>query len=438
MLHSFKKFFETELLMANNEQVLLTVSGGIDSMVMLHLFLKSNYKIAVAHCNFALRGNESDGDEKLVEQTCIKYNIPFYTFKFNTAAFANENSISIQMAARQLRYNWFNKIATEHQIDWIATAHHQNDVAETMLINMVRGTGISGLHGILPKNKNIIRPLLFTNKKEIIKYATENTINYREDSSNTKTDYWRNKIRIEVIPKLASLNENVVNNFFELSNRIKIDELLLQEKINELKKNYTQNINGLLYINLKINLHYAAKTLLFHILNEYGFTETEIFQLHNNANITTGAIFESKTHQLLVDRNHFIIREKQVTVINQTIEIGNTTVTFKTPSGLISFETLSEYSKQFVKNCLYLNKEKTGTDFTIRTWQQGDSFKPLGMQGTKLVSDYLIDKKINQFEKEKCLVLIKKNTSEIVAIIPYQINNDFKINEETNSVLKIG
>lgn len=437
MIEAFQNFIKNEKLITENKTVLLTISGGVDSMVMLHLFIKSDYQFAVAHCNFGLRGIESDGDEALVKQICTENNITFYTNKFVTTKYAIENKLSTQMAARELRYNWFDQLCKENNFQLIATAHHQNDVAETMLINITRGTGISGLHGILPKKNNIIRPLLFANRNQIENYANAQKIPFREDSSNKKTDYWRNKIRLEVMPKLASLNEKVIGNFYELSNRIKIDEQLLQEKLNDLKKIYIKNQKGLLYIDLKIKQHYASKTFLFYVLNELGFTENDVIQLCENPNISTGAIFDSKTHQLLVDRKHLVIKEREVEIINQTIEIGKTTVEVQTNLGTIHFETLSEYPKVFAKNCLYLDKDKTGNEFILHTWQQGDRFKPLGMQGTKLVSDYLIDKKINQFEKEKCLVLTSKTINQIAAVIPYQISNDFRINEDTKSILKI-
>ncbi len=437
MIEAFQNFIKKEGLIPDNESVLLTVSGGIDSMVMLHLFMNSNYPFAVAHCNFGLRGAESDGDEVLVKSICTKNNISFFSKKFETKQFANENKISTQMAARELRYAWFNELKTKHNFQLIATAHHQNDVAETMLINITRGTGISGLHGIFPKKNNIIRPLLFADRNQIEAYASAENIPFREDSSNKKTDYWRNKIRLEVIPHLVSLNEQVIGNIYELSNRIKMDERLLQEKLNDLKKVNVKTQKGLLYIDLKIKQHYASKTILFNILNELAFTENDIAQLIDNQNIAIGAIFDSKTHQLLVDRKYFVVKEREVEIINQTIEINKATVQVQTNLGTIHFETLSEYPKVFEKNCLYLDKDKTGNEFILHTWQQGDRFKPLGMQGTKLVSDYLIDKKINQFEKEKCLVLTSKTTNQIAAVIPYQISNDFKINEDTKSILRI-
>ena len=437
MLISFKKFIETNQLFQNFDKILLTISGGIDSMVMLDLFIKSNTKIAVAHCNFGLRSNESAGDEKLVFETCQKNNIELFTIKFNTKTFAEENKISIQMAARQLRYDWFNKIALENNYQFIATAHHQNDVAETMLINMTRGTGISGLHGILPKKNNIIRPLLFSNKAEITNYAKENNIDFREDSSNKKDDYWRNKIRHLVIPKLEELNSNAVNNFYLLSKKISADEILINERINELKRKFVKTNNNLVYINLEIMQHAALTSLLFNILSEYNMNETVILNMIENHENNSGIIFESETHEALIDREFMIIREQKVEEFHQTFLIENKIQKINTPTGEISFETLDEKPSVFSNNCLYLNLEKTGSEFIIQNWQQGDRFKPLGMNGNKLISDYLIDKKVNVFEKEKCMVLISKKTNEIIAVIPYQISNDYKLANDSKSVLKI-
>ena len=437
MLISFKKFIESNQLFQNSDKVLLTISGGIDSMVMLDLFIKSNTKIAVAHCNFGLRSNESDGDEKLVFNTCQKNNIEYFAIKFNTKSFAEENKISIQMAARQLRYDWFNKIALENNCQFIATAHHQNDVAETMLINITRGTGMSGLHGILPKKNNIIRPLLFSNKAEITHYANEHNIDFREDSSNKKDDYWRNKMRHLVIPKLEELNTNAVNNFYSLSKKISADEILLNERINELKSQFVNTSNNLVYINLEIMQHAAVTSLLFKILSEYNLNETAILNMIENHQNNSGIIFESETHEALIDREFIIIRERKTEEFHQTLLIDNTIQKMNTPMGEISFETMNEKPSIFSKDFLYLNIEKTGNEFIIQTWQQGDRFKPLGMNGNKLVSDYLIDKKINVFEKQKCMVLVSKKTNEIVALIPYQISNDYKLRNDSKSVLKI-
>jgi tRNA(Ile)-lysidine synthase len=437
MLILFKKFIKTNQLFQNSDKILLTISGGIDSMVMLDLFIKSNIKIAVAHCNFVLRGNESDGDEKLVFDTCQKNNIEFFTAKFNTNSFAEENKISIQMAARQLRYEWFNKIALENNCQFIATAHHQNDVAETMLINITRGTGISGLHGILPKNNNIIRPLLFTNKTGIINYANENNVDFREDSSNKKDDYWRNKIRHWVIPKLEELNTNAVNNFYLLSKKVSADEILLNERINELKSLYVKTTNNLVYIKLEIMKHAAVTSLLFKILSEYNINESAVLNIIENHENNSGIIFESDTHEVLIDRAFIIVRERKVEEFQQTLLIENTIIKINTPTGEINFETLNKKPSVFSKNSLYINKDKAGTEFMIQTWKQGDRFIPLGMNGSKLISDFLLDKKINVFDKQKCMVLISKKNNEIVAVLPYQINNDYKLENDSKNILKI-
>ena len=296
---------------------------------------------------------------------------------------------------------------------------------------------MSGLHGILPKKNNIIRPLLFSNKAEITHYANEHNIDFREDSSNKKDDYWRNKIRHLVIPKLEELNTNAVNNFYSLSKKISADEILLNERINELKIQFVKTSNNLVYINLEIMQHAAVTSLLFSILSEYNLNETAILNIIENHQNNSGIIFESETHEALIDREFIIIRERKTEEFHQTLLIDNTIQKMNTPMGEISFETMNEKPSIFSKDFLYLNIEKTGNEFIIQTWQQGDRFKPLGMNGNKLVSDYLIDKKINVFEKQKCMVLVSKKTNEIVALIPYQISNDYKLGNDSKSVLKI-
>jgi tRNA(Ile)-lysidine synthase len=306
-----------------------------------------------------------------------------------------------------------------------------------MLINITRGTGISGLHGILPKKNNIIRPLLFSNKSEITHYANENNIGFREDSSNKKDDYWRNKIRHLVIPKLEELNANAVNNFYLLSKKINADEILLNERIHELKSQYVKTNNNLVYISLEIMQHAAVTSLLFSILSEYNMNETTILNMIEKHENNSGIIFESETHEALIDREFMIVRERKEEYFHETFLIENTIQKMNTPMGEISFETMNEKPSVFSKDSLYLNKDKTGTEFIVQTWQQGDRFKPLGMNGSKLVSDYLIDKKINVFEKQKCMVLVSKKNNEIVALIPHQISNDYKLGNDSKNILKI-
>jgi len=436
MLARFKKFIQYQQLFSNDEKILLTVSGGIDSMVMVDLFKKENYLFGIAHCNFGLRGAESNDDEEFVSNYCKTNEIPFFTIQFETEKFALENKISVQMAARQLRYHWFNEIALKNNYNYIATAHHQNDVAETMLINITRGTGISGLHGILAKKNKIIRPLLFTNKKEIIQFATENNIDFREDSSNKKEDYLRNNIRHNIVPKLEELNNDAIDNFYNLSLKIQTDEILINEYVNLLKSEFIEIKNNEIYISLKIMKHQAKNSLLYYYLKPYNFNENDIEQIVLNYEKNSGILFESKTHVALIDRDYIIIKTLEKSTFNYTIklkEIENNSLKINE----FSMSLITDIPTQFSNGFLYINIYNLNDKITIRNWQQGDKFKPLGMIGNKLLSDYFIDKKINQFEKEKCLVLYNETNHDIMAVLPFQISNDYKIDYKTKYVLKV-
>jgi tRNA(Ile)-lysidine synthase len=233
MLQKFKTYYRSNQLFEQSDKILLAVSGGKDSMAMLHFFKASNLNFGVAHCNFNLRGRESDADEQLVKTVCEKHQIPFFATHFNTTAYAEQNGISIQMAARDLRYNWFEELSAKNGYDFIATAHHKNDVAETMLINLSKGTGLAGLHGIIKKSGKIIRPLLGFTREEIEVFIQENNVEFRDDQSNFNNKYTRNGIRLDVIPLLEKINPNVIESLNQTANYLSDVELILAEKIEE-------------------------------------------------------------------------------------------------------------------------------------------------------------------------------------------------------------
>ena len=236
LVEEFKKFNEKNNLI--NSSTLLAVSGGVDSIVMVNLFHTLGFEFGIAHCNFKLRNQEAFKDHKFVEDISKKYKKPFYSVEFNTKEYATKKKISIQMAARELRYQWLDKIAKELKYNYIATAHHLNDNIETIFFNLIKGTGISGIIGISPKNKNIIRPLLFAPKKELVKYAQDNNFEWKEDYSNKKNEYNRNLIRNIIIPQMEKINPNLENTFKRNLDKFKQTELVLYEKVNEIKKNY--------------------------------------------------------------------------------------------------------------------------------------------------------------------------------------------------------
>lgn len=231
MLTAFQNHIKDNQLFEPTDKILLAVSGGKDSMAMLHLFVAAKFNIGVAHCNFQLRAKAADEDEDFVKQTCQQLNIPFHSIRFDTADYAEKHKISTQMAARELRYNWFEEIKTTDHYHSIATAHHQNDVAETMLINLTKGSGLSGLHGIKAKNNHIIRPLLCFTSDEIQQYISTHQISYREDQSNASVKYVRNKIRHEVLPKLAEINPNIIETLNKAATHFSATENILNQKI---------------------------------------------------------------------------------------------------------------------------------------------------------------------------------------------------------------
>ena len=437
MHKEFEEFISKHKLFNNDDKILLAISGGVDSMFMLNLFLETGKNIAVAHCNFGLRGEESEKDEKFVKDFCENAKVNFYSKKFNTLTYLANHKVSIQMAARQLRYEWFNELCKQHHFKFVATAHHQNDVAETILINIVRGTGIMGLHGILPKKEQIIRPILFASKTQIIEYAKLNNFAFREDESNLKDDYLRNKIRHQIIPKLEELNPNIASNFFELSNRVRNEEFLLQLQMEELKKEYVFEKNGQIFIDLKITKHFLANHILYKIVNEYGFNEEDVYQIIACSKDKVGSIFYAKSHTLLVDRTYFIIKESVSIKTNTLIKLKHDKETLHTPYYQISFESINSLPEKFEENVFYFNKDLINSNLSIKSWEKGDKFVPLGMKNKKLVSDYLIDKKINQFEKQKCLVVKLEESGEIIAVLPYQISNNYKLGNNTKNILKI-
>jgi tRNA(Ile)-lysidine synthase len=437
LLAEFEHFINQHQLINKGEKVLLAISGGIDSMVMLHLFMQSSIPFEVAHCNFMLRQAESEGDEAFIDSFCKQHEIKLHIEHFDTLVYAHENTISIQMAARALRYNWFDSVCQENGIQLIATAHHQNDVAETMLINIVRGTGIAGIHGILPKQKNIIRPLLFANKIDITHFAKLNKINYRTDSSNEKDTYWRNKIRHHVLPVFNELNPNNIDSFYRLSQKIQASELLIQERLQELKQEYTYTKGDKLYIDKKVSHHFSAKVILFDMISPFGFHEEHIDKILSNRELTTGNSFLSHTHEMLFVEDYFIIAPLKNNLFKKQLVITHEEQSITSNNYQFDIKLSNKVPTVFSKDYFYLDADVTGSSFTMRSIQTGDKFTPLGLKGKKLISDYLTDKKIDKFDKKSCLVLLSTKTNDIVCLLPFQIGDTYKISPSTKSVIAI-
>ncbi|MCB0408713.1 MAG: tRNA lysidine(34) synthetase TilS [Flavobacteriales bacterium] len=436
MLQKFKTYYQKNELFNPSDKILLAVSGGKDSMVMLHLFNSENLNFGVAHCNFNLRGSESDADEELVKSVCEKLNIPFYSNSFDTQKHAQEKGISIQMAAREMRYQWFQELSTEFNYQYIATAHHKNDVAETMLINLTNGTGLAGLHGIRNKSGKIIRPLLDFTREEIEAYVLQNKVVYREDQSNADNKYTRNSIRLDVIPLLEQINPNLIESLNKTANYLAQAELILEEKVSEeLNRCSVRNGNKIYFDIGKIKELTALETQLYYFFKPYGFNAADIENIISSLNEQSGKIFYSKSHQLIKDRDYLIIHKKNKE--EQEILVFN------------NMEELEDYGKWEVKKYEYtpqftirksnsfanLDADKIEFPLTLRYWKEGDVFQPLGMNGNKKVSDFFIDQKVDVLTKRTIKILAQNN--QIIWIEGFRIDEQFKITNQTKNVLLI-
>ena len=297
-------------LCKTTDKILLAVSGGVDSMVMLHLFRDAGFKVGAAHCNFQLRGEEAAADEALVRETCLTLNAPFFVRRFDTAAHASEHKVSIQMAARELRYDFFHELLANEGYDLLATAHHFNDVIETALLNLVRGTGMDGLAGMAPKKERIIRPLLFANRAMIMDYAEEKKIPWHEDASNLSDDYHRNFLRHHVIPRLHEVNPGFEETFRDTHERLLGASLFAQEFIRDFRSEAVDTRDRKVMVDIrKVLKAPSPSVLLWEMIKDLGFNFDQCRQMVNEHQ--PGKLFFSTSHQLLIDRSHFIIEKKQ-------------------------------------------------------------------------------------------------------------------------------
>lgn len=410
MQDRFNFFIQENNILHKQNRILLAVSGGIDSMVMCNLFLMSDYNVGIAHVNFSLRGKESDADEKFVKEFAEKNNIPFFNKRFKTKSTATNNKESIQLTARKLRYEWLEKIMAENKYDYIATAHHINDSVETFIMNLSRGTGISGLHGILPKSNNIIRPLLFAQKEEIELFASKNKIAYRNDSSNASDKYSRNHIRHHVIPQLAKLYPAFIQNVSDTINYLLQTETLVHNYINQIRKNIFHQNEGEVVVKIKdIEQLSPLPIHLYELFKDIGING-DIAQNISNCVVEkkSGKFFQLPLHKIYIEKDRLIIIKNENEKIKsysvpknqKELYIGENKITFQTIRMTKDF--VIEKSPQTG----LFDFEKLTFPLHIRTWQKGDFFIPFGMKGRKLVSDYLTDIKISKSKKEKQLVVL--------------------------------
>lgn len=437
MLDQLLNFISKQKLLSPGQKVLLAVSGGIDSMVLVHLFHDANVDFAIAHCNFQLRGKDSDGDQQLVETSAEKHKVLCFIKAFETEKHAKKHGISIQMAARNLRREWFAEVMEKEGFSVIATAHHINDGLETVLFNLAKGTGIAGLRGILPKKENYIRPLMFASRDQIHEYAKAHDIKWREDKSNSSTKYHRNRIRHKVVPELRHVNPNLEQTLVQSLEKIRAVERIYKRAINHEKSMLLEPTMTGFQIDIeKLKAVADHKIILFEILEEYGFNYSQITDLAAAIDGQPGKSFYSPTHDLVIDRTKLIVMEKasekplKSMVEEQTPDL----VVGKTQ---LIFEQVVKEEVKFTddRNVAFMDFDRLSFPLCIRTWQPGDRFQPLGMQHKKKLSDFMIDEKIPLNLKKQVLVLL--SGKDVVWVVGHRIDDRYKITEHTKNIFKI-
>ncbi|MEZ5198433.1 MAG: tRNA lysidine(34) synthetase TilS [Bacteroidales bacterium] len=439
MLKSFLNFFHSNFKIGPEDIILLGISGGVDSIVMLDLFEKSTIQYAIAHCNFGLRGAESDKDEKFVRNLANNNKSTFFVEKFDTAKYAKDNKLSIQMAARELRITWFEKLIKENGFSFYATAHHKDDQIETFFLNLLRSTGISGLHGILLQQGKLIHPMLFASREEILNYASENNVSFRQDSSNLKKDYLRNKIRHDLLPQIKNIKpdylEILTNNIMRFRQAEEIYKKEVGRAIEKLA--IIENEVVKIPIGELLQLH-PRETYLYEMISPYSFNISDVNDIFKSLDATPGKQFLSSTHRIIKDREFLILSE-----INRSSERK---VNFSIPLHCLRIESPLKMEFEYIERekkieftdnnkAAMLDQQKLEFPLSIRKWEKGDFFYPFGMNNKKLLSDFFIDQKLSIPEKENTWLLI--SGKKIAWIIGQRIDNRFKITENTSKILRI-
>ena len=441
MLEKVREFIHKENLIPDNTKIIVGLSGGMDSMVLLDILTLLGYQCMAAHCNFHLRGEESNRDENFVKKWCKSIDIPYTSINFDTNQYAADRKISIEMAARELRYNWFETLRRHYQAHYIAVAHHKDDSVETVLLNLIRGTGIKGLTGISSKNGYVVRPLLCISRSEIENYISERDIPYVTDSTNNEDLYLRNSLRLNVIPLLETLNPSVKDTIFRTSKNVTEAEKVYSESVQKsIKKVFNNNI-----ININaLKQTASSRSVLFELLTPYNFTPSTIEDISESIDSISGKIFfsdsnsdfEKKKYRLIKDRSSFLLD-----VVNDTyndnetylIEEGTTELKFPVYLKIREINSLDDmvYNSRF----LYIDADKIKYPLVLRRWKSGDWFIPFGMKGKKKLSDYFTDRKFSLKDKEDAWLLVAGD--DIVWIVGERNDNRFKVTENTKRIISI-
>jgi tRNA(Ile)-lysidine synthase len=432
VIEKLKWFVKEKNLLDRHDRILVAVSGGLDSMVLLHMLKQLDIEVAVAHCNFQLRGQDSDEDEEFVRMYCDKISVPFFCKRFDTNNYATENKLSIQMAARELRYTWFEELIEGEGFTKLTTAHHFNDSIETMMLNWVRGAGIEGLRGIPARRGKIIRPLLFATRDEIISYAADHQIAWREDISNQTDDYQRNFIRHQVIPQLKRINISLENTIRESVNKMEDEWAFYLKNVEEWKEKFVIQEGEMIKISKAGFLDPAhGASLLWSSIKAFGFRYELCKEACDIKDKQSGKQFLSFSHKLVVDRDYFIVtpqgnhwNEIRIQMDQAKVTLGPWTLDIVPSTDIKPSDNPNE---------AVLDTDKLVFPLLWRKWLPGDYFFPLGMTHRKKISDFLIDRKISVGEKDSVTVL--ESAGEIIWVAGHRIDNRFKLTPNTKRAL---
>ena len=433
MLEKFQNYIIQNFQFLIGKNLLLATSGGLDSMVMVDLFHKLPFEIAIAHCNFQLRGLESFEDQKFIQDYAKTNEIKLFLTQFDTEAFANDYKLSIQVAARDLRYNWFYEILETENYDYILTAHHADDNLETFLIHLVRGTGIDGLTGIPSQNGKVIRPLLIFSRSEIEQYAGDNAIEWREDSSNASDKYLRNKIRHNLVPILKELNPEFLSSFHKTQTYLQESRAMVDDASILVYQQVAKEKGTEIHFDLKqVKKLPNYRTYLYHWFNDYGFSAWD--DIYDLVDGQSGKQVFSSEFRLLKNRDFLILSPLNSQDENEEYFINKNQKEVNVPLNLTFCKVVD---KNLVSNtCIFVDEDKLWYPLVLRRWKDGDTFQPLGMNGeSKKVSKFFKDEKLSLIEKEKAWLLCADK--EIVWIVGKRQDERFKTNNSTKNILKI-
>ncbi|MFD2568448.1 tRNA lysidine(34) synthetase TilS [Pseudotenacibaculum haliotis] len=434
MLLNFQKHIDTHFSFLKSQKLLIAVSGGIDSVVLAHLAHQTNLDFALGHCNFQLREEESDGDELFVKELAQKLGVQVYTTKFATETYAQEHKLSIQVAARNLRYEWFYQLLKEQGYQYVLTGHNTNDNLETFLINLTRGTGLEGLTGIPPVNDQTVRPLLAFSRDEIKMYAIKNEIEWREDRSNASVKYVRNKVRHQILPVLQDINPHILETFKKSLEHLNESQQIINDRVQEVSKDLITTEGNITRINLKkLNKSSHKKAYLYQILHTYGFSEwNDVLDL---VSAQSGKQLFSATHRLVKDRDYLLLveidtkgTEKSSYLIKEGVPYISTPIPMKIESTL---QDKAENSDEII-----VDSDLISFPLILRKWKHGDIMYPTGMSGSKKISQLFKDKKLSLLEKENCWILTSYE-NEIIWVVGLRQDRRFLTNSQTLTKVKL-